>query len=430
MFSIFQTSYLWEKTRTERKSEGNKKFYKFLVLFAILLAVILCIYNIFTIDNLQSSMLHFTNLVAKDALNEELDQNIKDLLSKLDIAGLEAYLNSLTDEQKAIFGGTIFQKIAQLLTGDFNLGYKNIFTAIQAQFLKEIKAFVAVFCMIIAIAILCGLLQKFKSSIASRGTGKLIFFVGYSAITVLILSGLIAMVKIGISTANSLKGQMQAIFPVLLTLMATSGGAVSVAVYQPAVLFLTEIAVTIITTIIFPLAMLIAVLHIVGNLNQDIKLQQFCDLFASIIKWVLGITLTVFTVFLTVQGITSATYDGISFKAAKYAISNSVPIIGGFLGGGLDMIMAGSALIKNAVGSCGIILLAIVILLPLLQYAVYNLFLKLSSSVVEPLGVSGVSSLLASISKTVNYFIAGLLGVGFMYFVTILLLICSSTAFF
>ncbi len=94
------------------------------------------------------------------------------------------------------------------------------------------------------------------------------------------------------------------------------------------------------------------------------------------------------------------------------------------------MIMAGSALIKNAVGSCGIILLAIVILLPLLQYAVYNLFLKLSSSVVEPLGVSGVSSLLASISKTVNYFIAGLLGVGFMYFVTILLLICSSTAFF
>lgn len=223
---------------------------------------------------------------------------------------------------------------------------------------------------------------------------------------------------------------MQAIFPVLLTLMATSGGAVSVAVYQPAVLFLTEIAVTIITTIIFPLAMLIAVLHIVGNLNQDIKLQQFCDLFASIIKWVLGITLTVFTVFLTVQGITSATYDGISFKAAKYAISNSVPIIGGFLGGGLDMIMAGSALIKNAVGSCGIILLAIVILLPLLQYAVYNLFLKLSSSVVEPLGVSGVSSLLASISKTVNYFIAGLLGVGFMYFVTILLLICSSTAFF
>ena len=130
------------------------------------------------------------------------------------------------------------------------------------------------------------------------------------------------------------------------------------------------------------------------------------------------------------QGITSATYDGLSFKAAKYAVSNSVPIIGGFLGSGLDLVVAGSVLIKNSVGSCGIILLAIVLAVPLVQLIAYNLFLKLSAAVAEPVGDTGISEFLSSLSGTVNYFIAGLLAVGFMYFVTVLLLICSSNTLF
>ena len=159
-------------------------------------------------------------------------------------------------------------------------------------------------------------------------------------------------------------------------------------------------------------------------------IEKFSSFFASIIKWVLGITLAAFTVFLTIQGITSATYDGLSFKAAKYAVSNSVPIIGGFLGSGFDLIIAGSVLIKNSVGSCGILLLVLVIGVPLLQFIVYNLFLKLSAAVVEPIGDSEISDFLSSLSGTINYFTAGLLAVGFMYFVTVLLLVCSSNTFF
>lgn len=144
----------------------------------------------------------------------------------------------------------------------------------------------------------------------------------------------------------------------------------------------------------------------------------------------LGISLTVFTVFLTVQGITSATYDGFSFRAAKYAIGNTVPIIGGFLSGGLDILIAGSVLVKNSLGSCCILLFAAVIAVPLIQLAVYNLFLKLSAAVTEPVGDNKITGFLSSLSSTVNYFTAGLLCVGFMYFMTLLLLICSSNSLF
>lgn len=360
----------------------------------------------------------------------DLAGNIEEILSELDTEELQKYLDSLTEEQRELFGDNIADAIRSVISGDFKLDYSNVFSAVAGLIFDGLKGMLPAFCVICSITILCGLLTHFRSSFAENGTAKLIHFVGYSAILVLILSSLAGVLGDCIAAVNSMRSQMQAIFPVLLTLIATSGGSVSVAVYQPAVLFLSEAVVGIITSAIFPLAGLIFVLNMVGNMSKEIKVKNFSAFFAGIIKWTLGITLAAFTVFLTVQGITSATYDGLSFKAAKYAISNSVPIIGGFLGSGFDLVIAGSVLIKNAVGSCGIALLVIVLAAPLIQLIVCNLFFKLAAAVTEPVGDSGISDFLSSVSGTINYFIAGLISVAFMYFITMLLLICSSNSLF
>ena len=371
----------------------------------------------------------FTQAFAEGA-EDDLNGSMEETIDHLDTEELEKYLNSLTEEQREAFGSDFTTKLKSLLSGDYSLDYAGILSSLSGLFFNQISGLLPVFCVICAVSVLCGILGRFKSSVAQNGTSKMIFFVGYSAVLVLILSTLTEIVRDCGDTVDSLQAQMQAIFPVLLTLIATSGGSVSVAVYQPAVLFLSEIIVDIVAGIVFPLAAMICVLNMVGNMSHEIKLKNFSNLFASVIKWVLGLSLTAFTVFLTVQGITSATYDGLSFKAAKYAVSNTVPIIGGFLGSGFDLVIAGSVLIKNSVGSCGIFLLVIVLIVPLVQLIAYNLFLKLAAAVTEPIGDAGISDFLSSLSGTVNYFTAGLLAVGFMYFITVLLLICSSNTLF
>ena len=375
----------------------------------------------------------FFSSVPVSAAAEEgagLAENIDKLLGSLDTKALEEYLRTLSPEQQEIFGGGIGETLRAMLAGDLSLDYGNVLQAILHLVFGDLSGLIPSFCVICSIAVLCGILNRFKSSFAEDGTSKLIFFICYSAVLVVILSSLAGIIADSIDTSESLRRQMQAIFPVLLTLIATSGGTVSVAVYQPAVLFLSEIVVNVIAGIVFPLASLICVLNMVGGMSGEIRLKKFSAFFAGVIKWVLGITLTAFTVFLTVQGITSATYDGLSFKAAKYAVSNSVPIVGGFLGSGFDLLAAGSVLIKNSLGSCGLVLLAAVIGVPLVQLIAYNLFLKLSAAVVEPVGDAAIADFLSSLSGTVNYFTAGLLAIGFMYFVTVLLLICSSNALF
>lgn len=396
----------------------TKKKKKFIILLAVLLFALIFVFG-------------GTGAVAEEGSNDNLTDSIEDILGELDTEELQKYLDSLTEEQKQWFGeGDIGDKILSIINGDFSMDYGSFLSSMAALVFDGLDGLLSTFCVICAITILCGILSQFRSSVAEKGTGKLIFFVGYSSILVLVLTSLTAVIEECYSTVGSMQKQMQAVFPVLLTLIATSGGSVSVAVYQPAVLFLSEIIVRILSGIVFPLAVLICVLNMAGNMSSEIKLKNFSALFKSIIKWVLGISLTAFTVFLTVQGITSATYDGLSFKAAKYAISNSVPIIGGFLGSGFDLIVAGSVLIKNSLGSCSILLLAGVIFIPFVQLIVYNLFLKLTAAVTEPVGDARITEFFSSLSGTVNYFTAGLLAVGFMYFITILLLVCSSNSLF
>ena len=359
-----------------------------------------------------------------------LSDSIEEMLDKLDVEALEEYLNSLSAEQQQIFGGDVKEKLLSVLNGDFRMDYANVFSALFGLAFSDMSVLLPSFCVICAVAVLCGMLNRFKSSFAENGTSRLIGFVCYSAVLVVVLTTLSGLIVKCTDTVVSLRGQMQAVFPVLLTLIATSGGSVSVAVYRPAVVFLSEIIVQFIASAVFPLASMMCVLNMAGGMSGEIRLKKFSAFFASVIKWGLGIALTAFTVFLSVQGITSATYDGLSFKAAKYAVSNSVPIIGGFLGSGFDLVAAGSVLIKNSVGSCALILLTCVIVVPLIRLIAYNLFLKLSAAVVEPIGDPVISDFLASLSGTMNYFTAGLLAVGFMYFVTLLLLICSSNALF
>jgi stage III sporulation protein AE len=126
------------------------------------------------------------------------------------------------------------------------------------------------------------------------------------------------------------------------------------------------------------------------------------------------------------QGITSATYDGIVRRAAKYAIGNGIPIVGGFLSGGFDLAVAAGILIKNSLGSMGIFLMISALFKPLVLLISVNLLLRLVSAIAQPFGASKISDFLSQIADDLNYCTAGILLSAFMYFICIIIAICST----
>ena len=61
--------------------------------------------------------------------------------------------------------------------------------------------------------------------------------------------------------------------------------------------------------------------------------------------------------------------------------------------------------------------------------AAFSLILKLVGAIIQPIGDSTLFSLISDLSKDVEYFIAGLLTVAFMYALVIMLIINSANSF-
>lgn len=390
-----------------------------MALFALLCLLLLCL-------TLSSEPVAASALTAEEeAAIEQLQEEVQKLLDALDTEELEAYLATLPQYE----GGDLKEMLASIVTGDFSLDYSSLWQSVLALVWEEGKVMLPAFAVILAVTLLCGILNSAKNGFLKSTMTDIIHFAAYLSVGAVLLSVLISVLQAGFSAIGSMQRQMQIIYPILLTLMAASGGAVSAGIYRPAVAFLSSAVCEMFTAVVLPTSVVVIVLTFVGSLSDEVKTSKLGDFFKSVNKWLIGLALGLLGIFLTVQGITAAQYDGISLRAAKYLVSGSVPIVGGFLSGGLDLVLAGSALIKNAVGSFAVFLLFGAILRPVLLFAAFQLFLRLSAAVAEPVG-GRISAFLSRLASDCGFFLAGLCCIAFLYFLTLILLVCSTGVIF
>ncbi len=359
------------------------------------------------------------------AAMEELQKNIKDLLESLDTSELQDYLDTLSDWK----GVDVKEKLMSVITGDYRLDYSSLAGSVFALVWDECRLMIPAFAVILAVSLLCGILNSAKSGFIHSTMSDIINFVGYLSVGAVTLACLIGVLQAGFGAIDAMRKQMEIVYPILFTLMAASGGSVSAAIYRPALVFMSGTIVELFVSVVLPSSIAVIVLAFVGNLSPEVRTEKLGDLFKSVNKWLIGLTFTLFSLFLSVQGIAAAQYDGLSLRAVKYVLSGSVPIVGGFLSGGLDLVLAGSALIKNAVGSFSLFLLFGTLLRPVVLFAAFQLFLRLAAAATEPVG-GKISPFLSRLAGDCSYFLAGLLCIGFLYFLMLLLLICSTGVIF
>ena len=361
----------------------------------------------------------------QDDAKEVLNKTIEEQIAVLDLRGLQEYVDSL--------GNFSNKSVAERLIEYIKSGaidYEGIWRQVKTVLFSKIIELLPAFACVGAITLLSGLLSTLNSSSNAKTAANMIFLITYAAALIPLLVILTECFKVSLECISSLRTQMQLIFPLMLTLMSASGGSLTAAVCRPAVGFFATNIVSVIYALVFPITIIIIVLSIVSNMTKDLRIGKFTAFFKSVNKWLIGVCVSVFGIFFTLQGITAANYDGIVRRTAKYAIGNGVPIVGGFLSGGFDLAVAGSVLIKNALGNMSIFLMLAVIFEPIVLLVSVNLLLKLTAAITQPFGDGRISDCLEETAGNLQYCMAGILFTAFLYFLTIMLMVCVSEALF
>ena len=217
--------------------------------------------------------------------------------------------------------------------------------------------------------------------------------------------------------------RMEQILPLLLTLLTAVGGSASSAFLHPVVVAASGSMVYLAREVILRLVMCTCAVTTVNHLSDRAHLTRMAHLLRSAVCWLLGVSFTVFLGAMSMQGVCSASIDGVAIRAAKYAVDNFVPVVGGMFSDTMDTLVGCTLIVKNALGVTAMLILVSVLAAPLVRTLAVVAVLKLSAALLEPVADADVVRAIGDFSGTVVLFFITMLCVGTMYFLLIVQLV-------
>lgn len=366
--------------------------------------------------------------LAEESVQDALTDEIADKLDELDTSGLQEWFDSLDDDAKAALGGDFESAVNALLSGEYGGGADQFFALMLDYAVGSVTDMLAVCVTVFGIAMLFSIVSGMSSSFLKKQTVQLIGFVCYGAIAAVVLARVVAVVEDGAKTASSLTTLMNASFPVVLTLLTAAGGAASAATIGPMMGFLSGGVAAAVTEIVLPLFAAATAIGIVGNLSSSVRLDKFRSFLSSAAKTVLAAVFGLFVTLLTIKGIAGSIADSVSLKAAKFAVQSYIPLLGGYLSDGLDIVLASVVLIKNSAGAVVALMAAAAVASPVIRIVVTSLGLKLVAGLIEPFSDKRFSDMLGGIAKNLSVAAEALIALGVAFVITVMCAVVSCNA--
>ena len=294
---------------------------------------------------------------------------------------------------------------------------------------KEVTTNIKSLVSILAIILIHSILKSISESLENNNISKLIYYVQYILIVTVIMSNFTDIIKLVQDTTGNLIGFMNALVPLLITLMMYTGSITTSSVVEPIILFMINFIGNIIQNLIIPFVLVLTSLMIISKISDKVHIDKLSKFFKSGIVWFLGIVLTVFVGVVSLEGTLSSSVDGITAKTTKAVVSSAIPVVGKILGDAVDTVLGCGIVLKNAVGLVGVVIVIGICIMPILKLFVLSVSYKLLSTVVQPIADEKIIDLLEQIGDIFKIFLGILCAISFMLIIgtTLVLKISNGT---
>lgn len=345
---------------------------------------------------------------------EDLEQEVADNLDKIDFSDVD-------DVTGGNLGG-IGDKVMSIINGNFD-GADTFIEFLTVLFGDSLKNILPKLTAIFAIIVIMGLIRRTNGGMISAGTNEVVNFVGVTAVLATVLALVVSSYANVYRILTQVSMLTETSMPILLTLLIANGGNVASSVCQPSMVMFSTVVIKSIQTVVLPLSVFAMAFAVVGNISQNVKVNKMSSFLSGASNWFLGCLFMVYSAFTSVQGIAAASIDGVSYRAAKFATKSYIPILGGYLADGFDIVVASTSLIKNAFGVVALLALLFMLAEPLMSVIAVNLGLQCVAAVSEPIADNRYTKILGGISKGLTFLAVLLIAVAFMFCILMLIAI-------
>ncbi|MFD3447784.1 stage III sporulation protein AE [Microbacteriaceae bacterium 4G12] len=355
--------------------------------------------------------------VPKEIVNQQLD--------RLGVADIKKYWDDLVTKYGGYLPESQKGSFLEFVRGEKQFSIKEWFAGLLKYLFHELVANSKLLGTLILLTVFSALLQSLQSSFEKSNVSKIANAVVYMVLIVFALNSFYIVTTYAKDAIQTMIDFILALMPILLALIATAGGVVSVSFFHPIIVFLMNTSGMLMNYIVLPLLFLSTILSIVSTMNDQYKVTKLAKLLQNASVGLIGIFLTIFLGVLSVQGSATAVADGIAVKTAKFITGNFIPVVGRMFTEATDTVLSASALLKNTVGIAGVVILLLIVAFPAIKIFAVAFIYKFAAAVLQPVGGGAIIQCLDVIGKSIIYVFACLAIVSFMFFLSVTIVIAA-----
>lgn len=345
-------------------------------------------------------------------------------LPSLDLSGIQRSVEQLDSEINGTVPSLSFKDMVhRMVKGEIPWKPDDILKNMVRIIFKEVVVNFALLGKLVVLAVICAVLENLLAAFERGTTGKLAHAVTYLALVTIAIGSFTLAVRSGQAVVDGMTGFMQALMPVLLTLLVAVGGVSSAALMSPVLLTVMGVFGTLIKSFILPLILFATILSIMNNLTERINLSNLAGLLNTVAMGAMGVFSTIFLGILALQGVAGAVGDSLTIRTAKFATDAFIPVVGGMLSDALEAVVGTSLLIKNAVGLAGMTVIGAAMVMPLLKIVTLAFTYKLAGAMIQPIGDGQIANCLNDLSNSLFLIFAVVATAGLLFFFVVAILI-------
>ena len=318
--------------------------------------------------------------------------------------------------------------IKEIATKGLSLNWQTIWQTVTGYFFKELAVNTHLMGKLLFLAVLCSMLQNLQNSFEQSGISLLAYSVCFIFMMVIVLTAFYNAVVLATQTVGYMVGFMEALLPLLISLLAGVGALTSAALFTPLMLFVINSVSIIIKDVVLPLLFLTATLDCLNFLSDKYRLSNLAGLLKQTGMVVLGFTMVIFIGIITIQGAAGSVADGLTLRTAKFATATFVPVVGKVLADTVELVMGASLLIKNAVGIFGVSAIFMICSFPLIKLLSLIGIIKVSGALIQPMGDEKMAKCLDSMGNNLMLVFGAVAIVALMFFLAITMIIAVGSA--
>ena len=348
-------------------------------------------------------------------LNDVLQQQYEDL-------EIDKLLENLPEETKKDLEKIDFNLKNPQDSTNFN--FFKIFDLIFSKIETILKSPLTIFVNCLAIIIICGLINSFKTG--DNFTANFDNAIG--VLVALCTCGVIIspIVNVILNISNIIKNFsffMLCYIPVFAGIIAISKGVLTSISYNSTLFFLAQLISSLTANILLPITSAFLALSISASVNSSFNVKGITSGIKKAVIFALSLLVTIFVGFFTIQSTISANADTMGLKTAKFLTSSFIPIIGSSLGDALSSIVSGLNIIKSAVGGFAIVVSIITLLPPILTVGFFIIFTSFAKEISQSLNIVVMPQALGAIKDCLSILMSFLVCYGILIVSTTSLII-------